>query len=88
MDNQPSSTASVHGHEIIHLVNDAATPFTRASLRDEVAARFGPDVRFHTCSTDSMTLDELLHFLISRGKFVERDGQLRAVMANVCDDGQ
>ncbi len=79
---------SIHGHEIIHLIHGAQPPLTRSGLDAEVRARFGPGARFHTCSAQAMTLDQLLLFLIARGKVVEIDGQLRAEMAEVCENGQ
>jgi len=80
--------ASVHGHEIIHLIHDSNPPLTRAGLEKTVHARFGPEARFHTCSAGGMTLDQLLTFLLARRKIVEINGSLRAAMENVCEDGQ
>jgi probable metal-binding protein len=76
---------TVHGHEIIHLIHHSSPALTRIGLETEVRARFGPEARFHTCSAGAMTLDQLLQFLMSRGKVVEQDGRLHAVMANVCE---
>lgn len=76
---------SIHGHEIIHLIHEAAVPFTRESLSTEVRRRFGAGARFHTCSAGGMTLDQLLQFLIQRNKVVLREGRLQTVMENVCD---
>jgi probable metal-binding protein len=80
--------ATVHGHEVIHLIHDASPRLTREALHAAVSQRFGPDARFHTCSAGGMSLDQLLHFLIVRGKVVEADGLFQAVIENVCEDGQ
>ena len=86
MNHTRNTQTSIHGHEIIHLIHDAAVPFTRTTLEAEVRLRFGPEVRFHTCCAEAMTLEQLLQFLIFRGKVVEREGRLHAVMARVCSD--
>lgn len=78
---------SIHGHDVIHLIHDAGGTLTRATLAQEVRQQFGPEARFHTCSAGGMSLDDLLAFLISRGKVVERDGKLAVQMAEVCGHG-
>ena len=92
-DTAGSTTSSIHGHQVIHLIHDHAStaqPLTRQTLTEEVARRFGADARFHTCSAHGMTLDQLLHFLVVRQKVVERDGRLIVNIGEVCshDDHQ
>jgi probable metal-binding protein len=87
MSTSSDAETSVHGHDVIHLIGDAHPPFTRQTLAAEVSRRFGPAVRFHTCSAGGMTLDELLAFLVARGRVVESDGQLRPDMSKVCGNG-
>jgi len=79
-----ATSTSIHGHDVIHLINDAAPPLTRTALVAEVAARYGVEPRFHTCSAGGMTLDDLLAFLLSRDKVVERDGRLYVNFGEVC----
>lgn len=64
-----STATSYHGHDVIDLL--LAASHTRPSLAAEVARRFGPDPRFHTCSADGLSLDQLLEFLASRKKLSE-----------------
>ena len=80
---------NVHGHEIMHIVNDAPKPLTRDELRQVAAERFGPDATFHACSGNGWSLDELLAFLASRGKVVEdpATGHLRTDIGQMCDHG-
>lgn len=79
---------SVHGHDVLHLIQAAPNPLTRAALEAAVISRFGTDPRFHTCSGGGFTLDQLLSFLIAKRKVVEQDGRLSVLMENVCADGQ
>ena len=79
------ANGTIHGHEIMRLIHGADRPMTRADLEREVAARFGPEARFHTCAREHMTLAELLEFLQHRGKVVEVDGYLRTDIGMMCD---
>ncbi len=78
---------SIHGHEVLHLIHSASAPLTRLALESEIFRRFGPDPRFHTCSLSGLTLDELLEFLTSHGKVVERDGRLSIDLSQICAHG-
>ena len=61
---------SIHGHEVMHMMMESGASYTVASLRAAIEARFGPTARFHTCSAENMTAEELVAFLAARGKFV------------------
>ncbi len=75
---------NIHGHAIIHMVHDAPRPFTRDGLRAEVLRRFGAEARFCTCSSSDMSFDELLVFLLLRGKLVEQGGLIAADISQLC----
>ena len=79
---------SIHGHEVIAIIHSAATPFNRQTLAAEIARRFGPDARFHTCSPGRMTLDQLLDLLVTKGKLSEAGGVLTMDMSKVCGHGE
>ncbi len=59
---------------------------TREGLLESIAERFGADARFHTCAADGMTADELIDFLVARGKFRTVDGGWRVDEGEICDD--
>ena len=59
---------STHGHEVLRMMIEADRPFTGESLRAAIAERFGADGRFHTCSSEGLTAQELVEFLAKRGK--------------------
>lgn len=75
---------SIHGHEVLHLIQAAPNPLTRETLESAIIARFGTDPRFHTCAGGALTLEQLLAFLIAKSKVVEREGRLSIVAENVC----
>jgi probable metal-binding protein len=85
----PTTHTDIHGHEILHLVLDANPPLTRDQLVARAHQLFGADARYCTCSTQGMTLDELLTFLASRGKAFERGGVMVADVGQMCgsEDG-
>lgn len=75
----------VHGHEVLHTILDSPTPVTRESLAAAMAAEYGDDVQYHTCSSSGMDLPELLEFLLMRGKISETDDGLVAHREEMCD---
>ncbi len=80
-----TETSSVHGHEVLDLIAAANPPLTRSAFEAEAQRRWGADARYHTCSVAGMTLGELVHFLLSHGKVVERNGQLATDPSKICD---
>lgn len=77
--------AQIHGHEVMAMMIESGTPYTRESLRAAIVARFGADATFYTCSAEHMTPDELITFLQARGKFVAADGGFQTDASKVCD---
>lgn len=84
----PTETAtevpSIHGHDVIDMILSADPQLTRVELAAEVSRRFGPDARFHACSSAAMVLDELIAFLLDRQKIAETNGRLSVIVENVC----
>jgi len=77
--------ALVHAHEVMHMMLDAGKTYTRQTFQADLAARFGPDARFHSCSIDNMTADDLLEFLVGRGKLSgDIDGEFTMNPTNMC----
>jgi len=76
---------SIHGHEVLHLMQEHGGGFTRETLRDAIIACFGSEARFHTCSADDLTADQLIEFLAARGKFVAGEGGFNTQPHNTCD---
>jgi probable metal-binding protein len=80
-------TDTVHGHAVLEMLLSAERPMTRAELGAAAASAYGPDARYHTCSAEGMTLDELLQFLLTREKIDEDDGVLAAHRDRMCVHG-
>lgn len=68
------TTDQIHGHEIIELVAKYPEGIPVGTLTDIVAGEFGAGARFFTCSTENISLLELLAFLGERDKVQLRDG--------------
>ena len=49
---------------------ESGTGYTRASLLEDITAKFGPNSQFFTCSAESLTAEGLIAFLEAKGKFV------------------
>ena len=76
---------SVHAHEVMHMMLDTGKTYTRETFQADLAAKFSPDARFHTCSLDNMTADDLLEFLAARSKLTgDINGEFSMNPANMC----
>ena len=75
---------SQHGHQIVQILLDSAGPMTADALRNEAARRFGAIAHYHTCGATELTFDDLLAFLLERGKITEREGKLLAHSELIC----
>ncbi len=59
--------------------------FTRDTLHRAIVDKFGPEARFYTCSAENMTADQLIDFLKSRGKFVEKGDGFNTSAEKICN---
>ena len=78
---------SVHGHEVMEMMLEQDGQFTRASLKQAMAQRFGADARFHTCSAREMDAEALIDFLAARGKFIEAGEGFQTRAEKICNHG-
>lgn len=76
---------SIHGHEVIRMMLESGKPYTRASLKKEIANTFGQDVLFHTCSAFNMTADDLIDFLDAHGKLLNLEGGFTTNSDKICN---
>jgi probable metal-binding protein len=65
-----SKMNSIHGHDVMEMMLNSGKTYTYESLLADIAAKFGGDARFHTCSAANMTAEQLVAFLEARGKFL------------------
>ena len=75
---------SIHGHDVIDMIQTAGHPFSRAGLVTAIAEKFGTEARFHTCSAEDMTAEALVEFLIAKGKFFAGSDSLSLDPSQVC----
>jgi probable metal-binding protein len=80
--------ASIHGHDVIDMIQQAGHAFSRAELVSAIGGKFGAGARFHTCSAEDLTAGELVEFLASRGKFLTSDGNLAIDPSKVCQHSE
>jgi probable metal-binding protein len=80
-------TGQVHGHQVMKMIHEADPPLSREGLRQAVRDRYGDEVRFCACVAEGMSLEQLLSFLVSRGKVVEVDRVLRTDIGLMCEHG-
>ena len=75
---------SIHGHDVIEMIQRAERTFTRAELVTAIETQYGAPARFHTCSAEDLTADALVEFLSTRGKFFGNDSALSIDPSKVC----
>lgn len=75
----------IHAHEVMHLMLELDTGFSRDSLARAIVERFGADAKFHSCSQDGMGVTEVIDFLESRGKFVARADGFNTAQDKICN---
>ncbi|MEN9975447.1 MAG: hypothetical protein RLZZ282_1453 [Verrucomicrobiota bacterium] len=62
----------------------AQRPFAKGELLAAIGNQFGKDARFHTCSAENMRAEDLIEFLIGRGKLAGGDHALRLESGQAC----
>lgn len=75
---------SIHGHDVIDMIQTSAEPYSRPGLVAAIGEKFGADARFHTCSAEGMTADGLVDFLIAKGKFFAGSDRLEIDPSKLC----
>lgn len=74
----------IHGHEVLNMMITSGKAYTKASLIADISQRFGADARFHTCSAENMTAEQLVGFLEAKGKFVPQESGFSTSPDLVC----
>jgi len=79
-------TESIHGHEVMWKMIESGETYTQNTLRTAIDDWFGQVARFHTCSTQDMTADELIVFLAERRKLTSDETGFWVNEDEICDD--
>jgi len=58
--------------------------YTRASLLNDIVAKFGPESRFYACSAENLTPEGIIDFLEAKGKFVPCEGRFQTSPDLMC----
>lgn len=75
-------TTSIHGHELMNWMLPKGR-MEQEAFWGEARALFG-EARFHTCSAEGMTLEQLVEFLAGKGK-IAREGTTIQLLVPACD---
>lgn len=79
---------SIHGHDVMRMMVEANRAFTESQLKEAIAAKFGADARFHTCSASQMMAEDLIVFLRARSKFIVSDDTVAMNPASICNHNE
>ena len=75
----------VHGHEVMQMMIASGEVYTKDSLRTAIVQQFGEEARFHTCSAENMTPEQLIEFLNARGKFLAEEEGFKTDPSKICN---
>ncbi len=78
-------TKLVHGHEVMQMMTASGEVYTKDSLHTAIIRQFGDEARFHTCSAENMTPDQLIDFLNACGKFLVEEEGFKTDPSKICD---
>ena len=74
----------LHGHDVLNMMLASGKTYTKATLVADIISKFGSETKFHTCSAEDMTAEELVTFLESRGKFKLQAGGFQTSEDVIC----
>ncbi|PJC88206.1 DUF2492 domain-containing protein [Vibrio sp. HA2012] len=75
---------SIHGHKVMNLLAAADKVLSKSELLEEIRRTFGYDAVYHTCSAEGLSAEDLIDFLLNKGKFIESDTGLTMPADNRC----
>ncbi|MEM6592715.1 MAG: YecH family metal-binding protein [Cyanobacteria bacterium P01_D01_bin.71] len=78
-------SAQVHGHDVMKMMLENGQSYSRETLQAAIVEQFGKEARFHTCSAEGMTAEELVEFLARRGKFIESGAGFTTAADKMCN---
>ena len=75
---------SIHGHEVLQMMIDSGETYTVATLEAAIVVRFGKEARFHTCSAENLSAEDLVAFLQKKGKFIAAEEGFNTHESKIC----
>ena len=58
----------LHIHEVLNIIYGSDKIYTVEELKQEVIDSFGEDVNFTSCSDNQFFIDDMIDFMVQRGK--------------------
>ena len=74
----------IHGHDVLDFMIASGETYTRVTLARAIVAKFGADARFHTCSAEAMTAEQLIDFLSAKDKFRAGENGFTVAIERIC----
>jgi len=74
----------IHAHEVMRMMLETNTGYSRESLATAIIGRFGEEARFYACSLRGMNVGEVINFLETRGKFIARADGFNTAPDRIC----
>lgn len=67
---------SIHGRKVLNLIGEQSAAVSRQELLHAIQQQFGEESRFHTCSANNMTSEQLITLFLQQGKLEEVDNKV------------
>lgn len=74
----------IHGHEVMRMMLESDKEYTKETLYEAIVEKFGEDSKFYACSADTMSPKEVIEFLESKGKFIDKGKGFNTAKDNIC----
>ncbi|OED46635.1 hypothetical protein ACH42_03690 [Endozoicomonas sp. (ex Bugula neritina AB1)] len=68
---------SIHGRNVLNLIEEQDQAVSKDELLTAINHHFGAEGRFHTCSADNMTSEQLITMFLQKGKLEEVDNLIQ-----------
>ena len=74
----------IHGHDVLDFMIASGATYTCVTLAGAIVAKFGAAARYHTCSAEGMTAEQLIDFLSAKGKFRGSETGFTVATERIC----
>jgi len=76
---------TIHIHEVLDIIYFSGKSFTIRSLKEEVQKIYGEDVHFMSCVDDHFGMEDMVNFMLNRGKIEVKGEQIYPAGASFCE---
>jgi len=76
--------AAIHGHQVLQHMIDHGCYTSKLELIDELNDHFGQDKTYYTCANSNLSAEDIVKFLIFKGKIMFTEEGLKTDENKIC----